>query len=433
MESLHSPEETSSDETGTETEPGAEKRKVSLTILTNSELQAFRDCGYKWGLSYPRGLRPKVAPRALAFGSAVHSGLEAICRTMGSPDLVGLPTAELVDRLGPISDVAISRAFGEWYKARLAQGLDDEALMAMAEEAEETQRTARWMARRYIDRNHLDWDNLVALAVEMPFKVPLRDRLGRASPHFAWAGVIDLVAYDRNVDDIVVYDHKTTKGAVDSVDRRVELDPQMAGYLHAVRELLRAFPAGWKIPNHGAVMLATEALQRASRGEIGTGRVTYNVLRKKAPSEPKVNKDGSVSVAAVDTTPEMYAAALAAQEERGKPITPAHAEVLSKLAGRGDTFLGRREFYRSDDEVTRWMHETFVDARRLREAERDDTARTRNPGNCTMPWSMQCTYRSVCLDPDAPEHLEHFEVRPRHQEVRAAEQRTETETEDDDA
>lgn len=400
-----------------------EKKRIQLTVLTSSEVQTFRDCPHKWGLVYERGLRPKVAPRALKFGGAVHKGLEEAIRFMGHPDFVGLSPEQLHDALAPRAHTAINREFGEWYKRRLAAGLDDEALMELANEAEETQATARWMVSHYLRKHAADWTNLVAVGVELPFQVRLRDRRGYHSPHTAWAGVMDVVAYDRNVGDLVVFDHKTTSGDVSSVDRRVELDPQMGGYLYALRELLAS---GALKSSHREVQTILDLA--AAGGSVATGRVIYNVLKKKRPSEPKVNKDGTVSVAAIDTFPELYEAALAAQVERGKPIEAKQQDVLDRLRSKGDTFLSRREFFRSDDEVDRWRRETMVEARRVREAIRDEDARTRNPGHCTMPWSMACAYRAVCLDPDAPEHLEHFEVAPRHAEVEAAKERDDEES-----
>jgi len=396
--------------------------KKSLTVVTNSELQTFRDCGYKWGLAYERGLRPKVAPRALAFGSAVHKGLEAICLTVGSRELVGGTETDLVTALGPVSDRAIATAFGVWFKARLDSGISLDEMSALADEAEETQAMASWMVRHYIKKNHLDWTNRIALAVELPFNVPLRDTLGRRSPVISWSGVIDNIYYDRNVDDIVVEDHKTTAGDVQSVDRRVELDPQMAGYVNSARELFASGALLEMRPVNGMGLKVMDVLKRAQDDNIATGRISYNVLRKKMPSEPKVNLNGSVSVAAIDTFAETYEAALDRQTASGRPIEQKQQELLEKLRLKGDTFLSRREFFRSDEEIARWRSEVFVDARRLRGAAKNEKERTRNPGHCTMPWSMSCSYRQICLDPTSPEHLEHFEVVSRHREVDAAQE-----------
>lgn len=404
-----------------------EDRKRRLTVVTSSELQTWRDCGYKWGLAYHDGLRPAVQHHAHAFGSAIHEGLRAAYEEHDPL------------RAADAGVAAMRHARNEWYAKLVTDSTSADELTDLAADAEEKEATSVWMLRHYVETFSDDWRWLVPLAIEAPFHLRMQNVMGARVGHLAYAGVWDLVAFDRRHGDIAVFDHKTTISSVDTVDRRVELDPQLAGYVWAVRRALWAADTSLgetkiditKVPKVIAadpaskvVRYLTEAEAAHIRsGQCATGRVVYNVLRKKRPSEPHVNKDGKVSVAKIDTLPELYERALVLQEtERKMPRSPEQGMLLSVLKSKGDTYLSRREFFRSNDEIERWRRELFVDAQRLRSAEEDPNERTRNPGHCTMPWSMPCAYRRPCLD---PQMTDGFVVRPRHAEVEDAAHREE--------
>lgn len=398
-----------STETRVVREEAKPRTKVSLTVVTNSEIQAFRDCPQKWGLAYEQGLRPRHTPRALSFGTAVHAGLAAAIR---SP----------IDDAMKHGIAAARSAQTEWFGGLNAEDLTADQLDELAADAASSVALATWMVEHYIETFAEDWKWLVPLGVERAFTLRAVNSRGLRVGHLAYSGVWDLIAYDRRYEDIVQMDHKTTSGNVDTVDRRVELDPQIAGYVWALR---RALWHGDKSIGEtrldlGSSSLTAGEVRRIEAREVNTGRVIYNVLRKKRPGMPKVNKDGRVSVAAIDTTGELYAQALREQEQRGFAVSEEQDALLVKLQGRGDAFLSRREFFRTDAEIERWRRELFVDASRVRQAQADPDHRTRNPGHCTMPWSMPCSYRNICLHPDDAEFRAGFVVMPRHTEVEQA-------------
>ncbi len=390
------------------------KQKRALTVVTSSELQTFRDCPHKHGLSYVEGLRPKVAPRALSFGTATHAGLAAAIAEQHPQDAVVSGIAAAEEKLG------------KWLATLLDAGLSADRLDELAAEGEAAVKLSSWMVEHYVETFVEDWKYLVPLGIEQAFQLRAQNAKGIRVGHLAYAGVWDLVAYDRRFGDIVVMDHKTTSGNVSDIDRRVELDPQIAGYVWAVRRALwdadaqlgetaLALPMDdlldvdlrdtrWQartfIDGTGKMRGLTSAeAQRILDRKVATGRVIYNVLRKKRPSEPHVNKDGSVSAAKIDTLAPVYERALVEQSARGKPITLEQGALLETLRLKGDSFISRREFHRSDEEIERWRRELFVDAQRVRMAEADPDQRTRNPGHCCQPWSMPCAYRRPCLDP----------------------------------
>ena len=404
-----------------------EKKRIALTIVTNSELQTFRDCPKKWSYAYAEALRPMATSKALSFGSAFHAGTEALYRAIGT-----MPSDEVEGFASEAGRKAIGTRLAQWVaECEATPGVSVETLYADAAEAVAT---ASWMFDHYVQTFRADIARLVPLGVELPFSVELRDRRGQRMPHMRHAGVLDLVAYDPEYGDIVLYDHKTTSTAISAIDRRVELDPQMGGYLNALVETLRHDPglllSGARArPHHPRQAEAIDALTTKLE-QTTVGRVSYNIVRKKTPSVPKVNKDGTVSVAAIDTLPEFYEKALADQVERGKPIEEKQAELLRTIQGKGDSFIGRREFFRSGRDLESWRAETFEQARLVRAAERDVARRYRNAGHCSMPWSMPCSYRSICLD-DSPEIRSMFVEVPRHNEVDEARKRAQAENEED--
>jgi hypothetical protein len=428
--------------------------KRHLTTFTNSEQQCARDCMVKHGFAYAEGLRPKVTPRALSFGTAFHAGPAALYRTIGTVPQDAALDVGMADGL-----TAIDASFKEWLD-KVEPLTTQEQLDELYDYAKEAVADARWMFKHYCHTFRADITRLVPLAVERSFSVPMRNVLGRVVPHFRYAGVWDLVAFDPEHGDIVIFDHKTTKGDVGSIDRRVEIDTQMAGYLYALREMLISHPGAFvtKQSSHPFWPDAMDLL-KACTGALPIGRIAYNVVRKKRPTAPQINQDGTVSIKAIDTLPEIYEDALEQQREpewltkayanreskggelkfneqatRYTELQVKQADVLQRLRDRGDTFIGRREFFRTPDEIERWRREAMTQANIIRIAEQNDkrdergnlyrSTRYRNPGHCTGPASLPCSYRSLCID-DAPELRAAFDVVPRHVEVELANRDTE--------
>lgn len=393
--------------------------KRALTVLTNSELQAARDCPQKWDFAYRQGLRPRIEARALSFGRTMHEGIRAAVSTINPLRAAGLSLDSRLDLARKAARDVVVQAHGAWFAKLLTDDLSADALDELAADAESTRATIVWMVEHYVDVFRDDWEHLVPLGIERAFRVELTNERGRTTPHLVVAGVWDLVAFDRRVGDITMQDHKSTSGGIDSIDRRVELDPQMGGYLWALRRLLSRDPESLDLQ-----YLVGSERDRVRAGERYTGRIMYNVLRKKAPRAPEWTQKGLVSAAQIDTLPSIYEKAILEQEAKGPGFerTAKQQEILDALTARGDNYIARREFYRSDEEIARWRREVFVEARRVRSMERDPREITRNAGHCTAPWSQPCSYRQVCLDPEAPELRVGFDVVPRHIEVEEAEE-----------
>lgn len=396
-------------------------QKRALTVLTNSELQSVRDCPQKWDFAYREGLRPKIEARALSFGRTMHEGIRAAVATINPLRAAGLALDTRIELAKVAARDVVTKKHGEWFGKLLRDDLSADELDRLADDAEDTRLTITWMVEHYVDHFRDDWEHLVPIAIERAFRATLVNVRGRETPHLVWTGVWDLVAFDRRIGDVLLIDHKSTSGSIDSIDRRVELDPQMGGYLWALRKTLakspESFDLQWLTPAERARLM--EHLNAL------TGRIAYNVLRKKRPRVPEFTQKGFVSVAAIDTLPEFYEAALKEQEAKGVGFerTEKQVEILASLTQRGDNYISRREFNKTDDEIARWRREVFVEASRVREMERDPSTVTRNAGHCTAPWSQPCAYRSICLD-DTPELRASFDRVARHVEVEEAEAST---------
>jgi len=378
-------------------------RKHQLTVVTNSELATFRDCPQLHHFVYREGLRPRLRARALALGSVLHDALADGYRA--GYQYLDDDTAMRLQRQIVAAERAVDRGIARWFAEReIADDFSDGA--ALDAESLETVALVKFMARNFFEATRADLSELRLVAVEKPFRVPVRDRVGRVRS--LWSeGVMDLVAYDPLYDQLVLGEHKTLTGDPRQLEKRVEMDPQTSGYLYALRELhqngeLRFYGTDEPVPASAKV-----------------GRTIYNGLRKAMPREPGVNKDGHVSSALIDTTAEIYEQALQRQvHERKLPVKEQQLERLEALRARAAGYFARTEYARTEAEVERWRWETYTDANRIREAERDPTRRTRNAGHCTHAWSMPCRYKAVCLDPDAPELRAEFRVvTDRHTEV----------------
>lgn len=403
-------------------------------LVTYSEVETFRTCPRKHHYRYRERLRPNYTSSRVRIGSAYHRGVEAgilaAFARMAQEHLDEHQAALVAIGAGVEAATAQVRAD---YEALDPDATDDARARAEAD-LEEANAVLPWMVGHYFRVTVTDFARLVPLGVERVFEVPIDHRGHRGGP-LSHAGIFDLVYFDREFGDLVLHDHKTVDVAPWNVERRVELDPQMAGYVAALRALQRR---GKLAPLH-PMTAAPDAILKAP-----SGRVVYSVMRRARPEEPRVNQDGTVSVAACDTTAEAYERALAAQSEpewllkaraavegplsagwarretaeaRWAEVRRKQQEQLDRLRGQGDRYFARCEYHRGDDEIEVWRREMYVEATRIRAADRDPAERTRSPGACTMPWSPPCEYRAICLH-DAPEIRAQYRVaEAAHEEI----------------
>lgn len=382
------------------------RRSSALTVVTTSEIQTFRDCPQKHDFAYRQRLRPKVTGKALAIGDIFHRGMSAGLMA-GWVGVDGLTQAQRLARQLVASTADVDARVFAWVQEVVEHdpNADYAGLQAFADDAGAM---IKFMLTNYFELSVRDLVSLVLVEAERPFDVRVRDAIGRKT-RVAFRGVRDAVFYDPQYNALELHEHKTVSNVPDDIGKRAEMDPQTSGYVYSLLEERAAgklkFLDGTPVPSNAIL-----------------GRVAYNAVRKKKPSTPKVNKDGSVSVAAIDTTAELYMAALDEQQRvRNIPVTEKQLELMRGLAARVNPYFARHEYQKTRSEIERWRSDTMVDAARIRRADTNPETRTRNPGNCNMAWSMACSYRTVCLD-DTPETRASFRVlEDAHPEVREAE------------
>lgn len=415
-----------------------------LQAVSNSELQAVRNCSQLHGFAYGDLLRPHVEAPYFASGRALHVGAEAAIDAAFSEAVRWSCRNDFEERLAFAIEAGQARAreLNAEYRKKL-EGLDvhPEKRRERLLQADERAAMVIALVERYVRGAAADFEHLIPVAVEKRFEVPIPDAAGGRRTRVRLRGVIDVVWYDPEQGDLVIDDHKTTKKGADTFSRKLGHDPQLCGYLWAVRWLLSRGEL-WTVAGLRAVGLdnarINALLVAAKEGTLATGRVRYNVLRKKLPTVPQALKNGTISTKqTIDTTVEVYATAIAAQEAhclacdgRGKvgdddckpckgtgdgtPRSPKQAALLAQLHARGDTWFQRLEVWKTDAAVERWRREALIDARRIRELKRNPQNRTRNLWHCTGPGG-RCDYAALCAETvigtdGPPELLEAFRV-----------------------
>lgn len=405
--------------------------KHALHVVTNTEVSTHRQCPARWGFAYGELLRPMVKAGPLQWGELYHYGAEVGWNAAWS--VAEMSTDARLNAALGAAPIAIGERAAE--HIRVIEATDYPAEVdknALCEETEQSAKVASWSVAHYFARARGDL-SMVPLMIEGKYTMPMPNAAGMPSGTLATAGVIDLLLWDRELGRLVVQDHKGIASDVHSVEKRVELDTQLVGYVCAVKMLVRQLggPKSGQLlselfhTTQAARLVAAQGIAEIRGATIGA--VTYNVARRKMPSEPKLNllkknacvtpmhrellaqqeadgePRGEVSVAQIDTLPEVYQRALEAQiVERELPATEKQQALLATLRQRGDTYFSQIEYFKSADAIERWRKELWVEAKRIRAAERDPSLRTRNPLACTLPTSPACPYAAVCLTPDDP-------------------------------
>jgi len=436
--------------------------------VTNSETGTFRSCRQKWWFAYHELLKPRRTARPLAVGGAIHAGLGHVYRHLMRVQTgqeigevaraVGIAPGDApgVDALADLAVEAMERDLEGylkelWDALERAPGIDQ--VDQIIEESRQASAEAESSVVRFVESFAMeDFERYRVVAVEQPFHVPLVDSSGYRRHLITYSGVWDGVKFDPDVGDFILDEHKSTSGDAHAAEKKLDMDPQTTGYIYALGEALRRVgPRRSQLPPHEALAWALRHVQQHGAERVArerdprVGRVFYNVVRKKGPAEPTVNKDGTVSVAACDTTRAVYEAALAEQHVRlaatgGEPEflvrarealaakdTKASRERVETNRARWDDlqdkqraraeacvsaerYCMRHEVFHGRDLVERFRRETFADAGLLRRAVRGDHPITRNPEHCNPQGSFGCGYRSVCIE-DTPEGRREFAVR----------------------
>lgn len=258
-------------------------------IVSVNELNSFQRCRRAWDITSAnrRSLHRVGFPApALNIGSAVHYALAS--HALGADPLAAVVIfyQTTVDELGRL------------YKEKVGAPMSSQELGLLMDQRDEVIGMIRAYFARYGRKNPVR--PFQVLAPELTFRIPLVPEF-----NIYLEGTIDRVLLAKD-GSVVPGEVKTYKSAPKTVSWR--FNHQIYGYACALQIL-----TGQKVRY-----------------------ATYDGLRKKSPTVPKVLKDGTLSVAWIDTTYDVYRNKLLEVYDGDKRILTSkrYAELLSRYKTR---------------------------------------------------------------------------------------------------
>ena len=388
----------------------------TVIYVTNSELGTVRSCEQRWAFAYPGRLEPLRTAQPLAVGRAIHAGAGALYEYIRAQQ-AGLghlfrwsdehhDAAMASARAALLAEVneRVKQAETDdpWFDADAAAELKSESDEAIVE----TEAALHLLVEHRIAD---DVERFEVVEVEKPFEVPLPNERGSNRSRVFIRGRMDLVLREwAGMRRVRLGEHKSARGYAHEQDLRLDVDPQVRTYAFALRSI------------YGVAATGLDPV------------VIYNVLRKQRPHEPSVNKDGTVSVAAIDTLRSVYEQALReqgeptwleaarsalAQAEREKPDAPLKREVerMHKAEARLDELHAKQSLraeqlptlpdrwsFRGEHTVTaaqidEWREGVHATVRhQLRDLIAGRRLPVRNGSSCIGV--RGCPYRIPCVD-----------------------------------
>lgn len=291
--------------------------------LSFSEISSFLRCRQQWSFSSAnqQSIRHKVSPALyLDLGSAVHKALEA--------QYAGEDPLQAVDDYMDAQRTIRTEAYVEEFKCK--------PWPSEMAKFEETAVLARAMVEQYYDHygtdNPLADQGLTSIGCETPFKIDITDMMwpdNEWGPKVYFCGTIDNIAVDEHAN-IWTIENKTFSSKPSAED--IQWHFQAQGYAVAVEWLTGLPVAG----------------------------VLYNGIAKKLITEPKVLKNGLLSVdKRQQTTYDRLAKAI--RENGEDESDPRFSEILSHLRAldeQGDTrFFYREKAFFTREQLDAWRED----------------------------------------------------------------------------
>jgi len=342
-------------------------------LVSNSSRSDFTFCPRYFWMRRVVGVKPRQEPRPLAVGNLIHTFLRRLYS--------GLPAD------------AVLASVDEWRNEQVMVAESLETPMYSVADIHERADLAMVILTRYVERYwKTDSERYETLAVEAPFVVPIGqpytvngETKMRTDALYAYTGVFDIVVRERQTNQVLIVDHKTTVATdLQSFESYIRDagKGQRVGYVYAARYF-------WD----------------------GVAGIDYNVIRKKAPSEvptnqcPKCKGAGcdtcwgtgikAISKKVPDTTAELYAASVDEIRRRNPALdTTVCDDVLAELRSRGDRFFYRFTSPVTEAEIQRWAVDFYHVCHAMGSAADDESA-YRNLGACDVN-NRKCSHLRVC-------------------------------------
>jgi hypothetical protein len=342
-----------------------------LKDVSVTERAGFRTCRRRWSLEVLDNLESKEPSWALAFGTGMHSALEAFYLRQVYGE--GTPLEDAQSALtdwGKQQEANLRKEFTSDFLEIALQGLLEHENLGAAMLSnyalfdQEKQASDPWEIVAVEGRGLIDCAKGCSIRdgrMRVPIINPKTGRRVTWSPYLT-AKIDLLVRRSGALRGLWVVDHKNLAQASD--DRGLDFDDQVTGYCYVV----------WRVT-----------------GEIPRG-VIYNVLIKRAPKAPRVLKNGDFSQDIQQlTTYSLYREAL--REKGIKDLKP-YEKILNALSAKGwDPFFRRHEAQRSEAELLAFEE-------RLVEEWRDMRSVFLKPGkaypNLSTWWCPSCPVNKIC-------------------------------------
>ena len=370
---------------------------MSRRVQTNSARRVFTHCRRQYWFKYIEKLDPIFTAPPLSFGTLIHNCLESFHKD---------------------KEVLFDGTINAWRDAYVAEfnavnqdpdfvgDIDTEKIEGMAE-------LAKGMMLGYVAKNAKDLNTWEILAVEEPFRFPLRTicskcngkgcqacdgaGLGRRSPVWDQAGKLDLVIKDEGL--VWVVENKTTvETDRDRYESDLLLDTQPRSYIRAMQHLAAERDwgrVGGLIYNVLRKRLPADPHPLKCKSCKGSGQPTKKAQKEGHTECPTCNATGVIGISkhqGTDTTIAKYTEAI-----RRYPHLDVndYEDVLSKLQARGDRFFWRFYHHIGPSDLNDWEAETYQVCRDIATTDRF----YRNPNACSVN-GRRCPYRRICTEDD---------------------------------
>lgn len=325
--------------------------------LTHSRTQSFKQCRRAHYYAYELGIRKQTDAKALRMGTAYHAGLEKLALT-DNPD-------------------AALAAASECYKAA------PDEFDSWEWEIEET--TVRAMLSGYAWR----WgeSGIKHLATERQFNLRIKNpATGRSIPGWEWAGKIDGIVELADRIRLAVHENKLLSCSLDSDSdlwRRLQLDPQISGYIVAAREL--GFPVDtvlYDVTRKPTIKPNDVPILDDDGLKVVLDQSGNRVMTKQGKPRQTADNELGYVVVSRRMTP----------EEWGE-------KIVADIGERPDYYYARREIPRLDKDLEEWQAEMYEVQRTISEAQKSGRwFKTVGPNTCDY-----CPYFGLCSTGSDPQ------------------------------
>jgi len=314
-----------------------------------SDIRTFRACRRKWNWSSPlkENLEPQVPYAPFFVGRAVHYCLEWYYGPAHRP---------VWDSLDQFLNNETKIA-GDLWAAEQASW--DESVELVQEMLMHYQ---LWVQ---VDPTGFRDETLEFMDLEVPFNVPMyHPETGKQDENIRLEGRFDGIVFHKPTGTYWIWECKTAR-SIGELAKSLENDEQAGAYIYAAQQLKN-------IPITG---------------------ILYNILRKKAPTHPRILDSGYVSKAKGDFSPFSYIADI----RRNHPdwdwdtIREYYGSVFSDMSIIENGFFARYPIKRTPKEITQLVANLYWTAQEMIDP---DTKLYPSP---TFIQCNFCMFRAPCL------------------------------------